>query len=87
MNRLFAVLLVIVLLLVGVGFYRSWFAVSSPADPDGNKVNVSLTVDGDKVQEDAQAVQQRATELTGGLSGEETRSDERAADSVKPKNP
>lgn len=66
MKKLFAVLIVVVLLVIGVGFYRGWFVLSSgDAGSGNNKVNVNLTVDGDKVQEDAEAVKRKTTELTG----------------------
>jgi cell division protein FtsX len=66
MKKLYVVLIVLVLLVVGVGFYRGWFALSSPgADKGSNKVNVNLTMDGDKMQQDAAAVKNKATELTG----------------------
>jgi len=64
-KNMFAVLIVLVLLVVGLGFYRGWFALSSPADKGSNKVNVNLTMDGNKMQEDAQAVQNKTAELTG----------------------
>ena len=65
-KKLFAVVIVLALLVIGVGFYRGWFALSSPsADQGSNKVNVNLTVDRDKMQEDAQAVQNKTAELTG----------------------
>ena len=59
-------LIVLVLLVVGLGFYRGWFALSgSNADKGSNKVNVNLTMDGDKIEEDAQTVKDKAAELTG----------------------
>jgi len=66
MKRLYAVVIVLALIVVGVGFYRGWFALSSStADQGNNKVNVNLTVDPDKVKEDAEAVQNKTAELTG----------------------
>jgi len=66
MNRLFMVLMVLALLVVGFGFYRGWFALSSRSpDAGSNKVNINLTVDRDKMQEDAEAVQNKTSELTG----------------------
>jgi len=66
MKRVLAVLVVLVLLVVGMGFYRGWFSLSTPeADKGSNKVNIHLTVDPDKVKADAKAVQEKATELTG----------------------
>jgi hypothetical protein len=71
MKRLIAVVIVLALIVVGVGFYRGWFALSSSsADQGSNKVNVNLTVDRDKMQEDARAVQSKTAELTGTVTEE-----------------
>lgn len=88
MKRLIAVLIVLVLLFVGVGFYRGWFTVSK-SDPDAgdNKVNVNLTVDGDKMQEDAEAVKKKAAELTEKVTGGEKNPDDSAKDQVKSVDP
>ena len=70
-KKLFAVVIVLALLVIGVGFYRGWFALSSSsADQGSNKVNVNLTVDRDKIQEDAEAVQNKTAELTGTVTEE-----------------
>ncbi len=72
-NRLFPVLIVLVLLVVGFGFYRGWFALSSSnADKGSSKVNVNLNMDGNKMQEDAAAVQNKTAELTGGAKKQPT---------------
>jgi len=88
MKRLLAVLIVLVLLVIGVGFYRGWFTVSK-SDPDAgdNKVNVNLTVDGDKMQEDAEAVKKKAAELTEKVTGGEKNPDDPATDQVKTVEP
>ena len=67
MNRtVVTVLLVLLVGVVALGFYRGWFALSSRSpEAGGNKVNVNLTVDRDRMQEDAEAVKNRAAELTG----------------------
>ncbi|MDX1947267.1 MAG: hypothetical protein SFU86_17835 [Pirellulaceae bacterium] len=66
MRKISVVLLVVALLLIGLGFYRGWIALSNPGTGDGShKVNVNLTLDRDKVQDDAQAVQEKASELIG----------------------
>jgi hypothetical protein len=67
MNRtVITVLLVLLVGVVAVGFYRGWFALSSRGREAGsNKVNINLTVDQDKMQEDAETVKQKAAELTG----------------------
>ena len=69
MKRFIAVVVLVVLLLIGVGFYRGWFAASnSEAGKASNKVNVNLTVDRDKIEEDAEAVKNKTTELTGKIT-------------------
>jgi hypothetical protein len=41
-----------------LGFYRGWFTLSrSGGDAKGDKINVSLTVDPDKMKEDAERVE------------------------------
>jgi hypothetical protein len=66
MKKVLLAALIVFTLLVGVGFYRGWFALSgSNADKGSSKVNVNLTVDGDKIEEDAKTVKDKAVELTG----------------------
>ncbi len=66
-----AILIFVVLLLVGIaglGFYRGWFQISSARDDAENKVNTTFTVDEEKIREDKEKVQelgQRANETTG----------------------
>jgi hypothetical protein len=63
-----AVLIAIAILVVGLGFYRGWFALSRPApDAGSNKVNINLATDPDKMKQDAEMVTGKATELTGGV--------------------
>jgi hypothetical protein len=64
-------LIVVVLLLVGIaglGFYRGWFQISSDRDNTENKVNTTFTVDENKIREDKEKVQElghQAKEKTG----------------------
>ena len=55
-------LLVIVILLVvgiaGLGFYRGWFQVSSDRDTTDQTVNTTLTVDEDRIREDKEKLQE-----------------------------
>jgi hypothetical protein len=66
-----AFLIVVVLLLVGIaglGFYRGWFQISSDRDNAENKVNTTFTVDEDKIRADKEKVKdlgQQANERTG----------------------
>ena len=83
MKKLGAVLAVVVILVVALGFYRGWFALSRPAsDAGSNQVNINLAADPDKMKQDAQAVKDKATELTGGVK-EDVKADGQAGDNVK----
>jgi hypothetical protein len=86
MKKLGAVLAVLVILIVGVGFYRGWFALSRPVDAGSNKVNINLATDTDKMKQDAQTVKDKATELTGGAT-EDAKADGQASDTVKSNHP
>jgi len=60
------VVLVLLLCVVGIGFVRGWFVLSNPSpNPGSKKVNINLTVDRDKVQEDAETLRKKTSELTG----------------------
>ena len=73
MKKIITVVLVLLVGVVAVGFYRGWFTLSSPnADAGNNKVNVNLTVDRDKMQDDAEAVKKSTAEVTGKMTGGET---------------
>jgi hypothetical protein len=83
MKKLTVVLIAIAIVIVGLGFYRSWFALSRPApDAGSNKVNINLATDPDKMKQDAQAVKDKATELTGGVT-DDVKADGQANDTVK----
>ena len=83
MKTLSAVLIAIAILVVGLGFYRGWFALSSPApDAGSNKVNINLATDPDKMKQDANIVTDKATELTGGVT-EDDKADGQVNDTVK----
>ena len=67
MNRSsITVLFVLLVCVVALGFYRGWFSLSSHGpDAGSNKVNVNLTVDQGKMQEDAEALKNKAAEFAG----------------------
>lgn len=83
MKKLFAVLFVLALLVIALGFYRGWFVLSSRDADEGNKVNVNLAVDKDKMEEDAKAVKKKTTELTDKVTDAEKNTDDRPTDNVK----
>jgi hypothetical protein len=67
MNRTIVwVLIVLVLCVVGLGFYRGWFVVTTSNPETGShKVNVNLAVDPDKMKADANSVTGETTGATG----------------------
>lgn len=64
MQRFRSLLIVLAIIVVSVGFYRGWFSVSGSREAVSHKVDVNLTVDPDKVKEDAEIVKAKAKELT-----------------------
>ena len=83
MKKLSAVLIAIAILVVGLGFYRGWFAFSRPVPEAGsNQVNINLATDPDKMKQDAKLVTDKATERTGGVT-EDDKADGQASDIVK----
>jgi hypothetical protein len=72
MRRLMSVIISLAILLIGVGFYRGWFALSSTDADPGHKTNVNLTVDEDKMREDAATVSRRTGEIKDDVIGKET---------------
>jgi hypothetical protein len=83
MRKLGTVLMLLAILVVGLGFYQGWFALSSPApEPGSSKVNINLATDPGKMKQDAQAAKDKATELTGGVT-EDGKVDDQESDIVK----
>ncbi len=69
MRRIGTVLIVIAILVVGLGFYRGWFALTRPAAEVGSDtVNINLATDPGKMKQDLHAAKDKATELTGGVT-------------------
>jgi hypothetical protein len=61
MIRILFTLVLIVACVGAFGFYRGWFHVAS--DSNGDKSNVTLTVDKNKIQDDKQAARDKAHDL------------------------
>ena len=79
-----SVLFAIAILVVGLGFYRGWFAFSRSAPNTAtNKVSITLDADPDKMKQDAKIVTDRAKQLTGGVRND-GKADGRANENVKP---
>jgi hypothetical protein len=81
MNRSVTFLLVFIVCVVALGFYRGWFTFSSKPEAGGNKVDVNLTMDRDKMEQDAEKVKEKTAEFVGDVkakvseSGTKSRSD------------
>jgi hypothetical protein len=70
-SALWKLLLILTLCVIGFAFYRGWFTLSSHRrEAQDNKVDVTLTVDPDKVKEDATKVKEKTTEFTGKATDE-----------------
>lgn len=65
MKRLFVVLVVLVIGVAALGFYRGWFDVRWEKTPEG-KGQVTGTVDNEKIEQD----RKRAVEKIQGVGGE-----------------
>ncbi len=64
MKKVCSVLIILAIIVVCLGFYRGWFVVSTGHEGPSNKVDVNLTLDPDKVKEDAGKVKEKVHELT-----------------------
>jgi hypothetical protein len=85
MKKLYTLILVFVVIVIAIGFYRGWFAISGARQPESNKVDISLTLDPDKVKLDAESVKEKTTELTEKIiEPEEQSREQRDADSKDP---
>lgn len=71
MQRFRSLLIVLAIIVVSLGFYRGWFTVSGGREAVSHKIDVNLTVDPDKVNEDAEAVKVKAAEFTGKITAED----------------
>ena len=85
MRNLFAVVVVLAVCVAGFGFYRGWFALSSPAG--GDEVNINLATDTGKMKDDATAVKDKAAELTGNVTDGPAEPAERTPEQEQPNQP
>ena len=81
MKRSITFVLVLIVCVAAVGFYRGWFTLSSKPEEGSNKVDVNLTMDRGKMEQDAETVKEKTTEFVGKVKetvtepGTKTRSD------------
>ena len=62
MKRLFVLLVLLVVGVAALGFYRGWFDVKYEKAPDG-KGQVTATVDNEKIEADKKRAQERVQDL------------------------
>lgn len=74
-NSLFGFCMLLVLCIVGIGFYRGWFVISSERSTEGNNnVDVHLKVDSDKANADVKLLKAKAHDMTGSTTDDRTKS-------------
>lgn len=64
-SRIAVVFVLLLACVVAFGFYRGWFALSTRPDDGSKKVDIELTMDRGKMEQDAEAVKKEASALVG----------------------
>lgn len=83
MSRIFGVLLVLVIAVVGFGLYRGWFHFST--EEEGQKSNIKLEIDKDKIREDEKKAMEKLEEAGQSIKEKTKSATEKAKDeSSKP---
>jgi hypothetical protein len=75
--RLFMFMIVLLVVVIGVGFYRGWFAFTTEhKEGQDNKVGLKVEIDKDKIKSDAEAARNKVRgvgeTVTGGKTMEGT---------------
>ncbi len=63
MNRFVSVVLILIILVVSVGFFRGWFSMTTNNEPLTEKLDVHFQVDRDKMKQDANAVETKTKSI------------------------
>jgi hypothetical protein len=61
MRTLLVILLLLVVCVVGLGFYLGWFSLSTSRDPNTGRSGVNLTIDQDKMKGDVKKAKEKVT--------------------------
>ena len=70
MRSLIKLAIVLLICFVAIGFYRGWFSFSrSSPDAQGDKVNVNMSVDKDKMKSDVKKAKEMVKEEVGKIAG------------------
>ena len=65
MKRFFSVVLILVVFIACIGFFRGWFTITAKNEPFTEKTDVHFQVDRDKMKQDANAVEDKTNSLLG----------------------
>ena len=85
MNKLFGAFVLIIILVAAVGFNRGWFSMSTEnQQPEGHKIDVNISLDGDKVKAEADTVKEKAVELAEDVKVKAAETKEKAEDILQP---
>ena len=67
--RLFMFMIILLMVIIGVGFYRGWFTFTTEhKDGADNKVGVKVEIDKDKIQADAEAARNKVRGIGDSVS-------------------
>jgi hypothetical protein len=61
MRKVVFVLVVLVVLVVGLGFYRGWFHIGTTSNPEAGQTGIQVSIDQDKMKSDVDEARQRVT--------------------------
>ncbi len=68
MRKFLGTLVILAIIVAAVGYYRGWYDVSTNDRP--GETNIEMTIDKDKIKQDAEAARQKASEFAADHSGE-----------------
>ncbi len=70
MRSLIKLLVVLLICLVAIGFYRGWFSLSNASpDKEGDKANINMSVDKGKMKSDVKKAEEKVKEGIEELEG------------------
>jgi hypothetical protein len=84
MARFISVLLVIVLVIAGFGYYRGWFVFGT--SHEGDKTNINISVDKEKIRDDEKKAEDKVRNLGHKASDEVNKLKKEKVGSEAPKD-
>lgn len=74
MRKFLGTLVILALIVAAVGYFRGWYGISTDDRP--GQTNIEMTIDKDKIKQDAEAARQKAREFASDSGENDDRSDE-----------